>query len=198
MYLAYFVRMVRANQGIPMKGLKYDFEQPWSTVFKCNMEFQARIGSTTGCEVGTWSFLQSTMVKGKREERKKMLASKFTPLVQEICDHALKNGRYKDSFKAIKTVGPHMLNVRKTDEIEVSPEEEPKDDESESDDESGSDGGEENGSNEVASEDEDGEQEEVVESDDELGSDGGEENGNDEVASEDENVAELVDGEQEG
>ena len=73
--------------------------------------------------------------------------------MQEIYDHALKKGRYKDSFKALKTLGPYMLNVRKTDEIEVGPEEELEDDKSERDNESGSDGGEENGNNEVASED---------------------------------------------
>ena len=122
----------------------------------------------------------------------------FTPLAQEICDHALKKGRYKDSFKALKTLGPRMLNVRKTDEFEVGREEEPEDDESESDNESRSDGGEEHGNNEVASEDEDGEEEEAVEKNDKLGSDGGEENRKDEVASEDEDVAESVDGEQEG
>ena len=77
MYLAYFVRTVCTNQGIPTKVLKYDFEQPWSTVFKCNMEFQTRVGSQTGCVVGTWSFLQTTVVRGKRGKERMLCGKKL-------------------------------------------------------------------------------------------------------------------------
>jgi hypothetical protein len=168
MYLAYFVRHVRSNQGVPTKLLRYDFEQPWSTMFKCNAEFQARVGSQTGCVVGTWSFLKTSTVDGKMEERKKMLAPfyillsfwydskpKFTPLAQEICSHASKNQRYKDNFKALATLGPRMLNVRQSDEVEVGPDEEPNEDDLESDNEFGSDVDEEKRDENVQSANED-------------------------------------------